>query len=437
MPETAALCRATESRWSFSPVCCRCRHVAQERLRLASRRGGGSPSAAPQRAPPLLGSAAPCECGACSSHPPAQEWPAFRDWRVFDTWRRYHRMRLIVPPLPYLEPGRPYLFVHWPHATFPMGAWLSMPLCGVPETGAKCTPAWGAFPAAPSSSDMQPLHQWCHIAWSIWNAAPSAINVQPLHQKCPCMWNVWSLFPNRPAACCARNARVRAALPAPRARRRAAAPPASARLTPARAVAGLPARARGAVASILFRLPVVKHLFTWMGCLPADRHAMLGALRAGCSLGVMPEARAPRCPVPARPQPASAGAAADQLPAWNPCSHCMLCSSPEAWPVGTLVCSVSSVCERSGGPMACRTATACQRTSLSPAGHRGHLHGDAASRAHLRAAQRLCACGPAGRMSCGARLPPRQQPGACRPRLQTQPCLPTAFSDVRLEVCLC
>jgi len=66
----------------------------------------------------------------------AQEWPAFRDWRVFDTWRRYHRMRLIVPPLPYLEPGRPHLFVHWPHATFPMGAWLSMPLCGVPETGA-------------------------------------------------------------------------------------------------------------------------------------------------------------------------------------------------------------------------------------------------------------------------------------------------------------
>jgi hypothetical protein len=45
-------------------------------------------------------------------------------------------MRLIVPPLPYLEPGRPHLFVHWPHATFPMGAWLSMPLCGVPETGA-------------------------------------------------------------------------------------------------------------------------------------------------------------------------------------------------------------------------------------------------------------------------------------------------------------
>ncbi|KAK9838528.1 hypothetical protein WJX81_005754 [Elliptochloris bilobata] len=118
---------------------------------------------------------------------PAQgEWPAFRNWPLFDTWRRYHRMHLIVPPLPYLKEGRSHLFAHFPHATFPMGAWLSMPLCGAPETG-------------------------------------------------------------------------------------------------------LPARTKGAVASILFRLPVVSQFFTWMGCLPAGRHTMLAALARGESLGVMPE----------------------------------------------------------------------------------------------------------------------------------------------------
>lgn len=60
--------------------------------------------------------------------------------------------------------------------------------------------------------------------------------------------------------------------------------------------AGLPAGTKGAVASILFCLPVVKHFFTWMGCLPCDKRHMMGALTDGTSLGVMPEARCvPSC----------------------------------------------------------------------------------------------------------------------------------------------
>lgn len=64
-----------------------------------------------------------------------QVWPAFRHHPLWDTWRRYFRLRVITPPLPYLESGKPYLFAHFPHATFPMGSWLSMPLCDTPETG--------------------------------------------------------------------------------------------------------------------------------------------------------------------------------------------------------------------------------------------------------------------------------------------------------------
>ncbi len=78
-----------------------------------------------------------------------------------------------------------------------------------------------------------------------------------------------------------------------------------------------------------------------MGCLPADRRAMLGALRAGRSLGVMPEARAPRRAAPARPQPTPAGAQrprpADCL-LERPAHLARSAAGPNARPVGTLVC---------------------------------------------------------------------------------------------------
>ena len=57
-------------------------------------------------------------------------------------------------------------------------------------------------------------------------------------------------------------------------------------------LAGLPARTKGAVASIIFRLPVMSQFFTWMGNLPADRGSMLATLARGESVGVVPEVRA-------------------------------------------------------------------------------------------------------------------------------------------------
>ncbi len=65
----------------------------------------------------------------------SQEWPAFRHWWVWDAWRRYFRLRVVTPPLPYIDPAKPVLFAHFPHATFPMGSWLSLALCDAPETG--------------------------------------------------------------------------------------------------------------------------------------------------------------------------------------------------------------------------------------------------------------------------------------------------------------
>ena len=54
---------------------------------------------------------------------------------MWDAWRRYFRLRVVTPPLPYLDPAKPVLFAHFPHATFPMGSWLSLALCDAPETG--------------------------------------------------------------------------------------------------------------------------------------------------------------------------------------------------------------------------------------------------------------------------------------------------------------
>jgi hypothetical protein len=64
-----------------------------------------------------------------------QRWEAFLHHWVWDTWRRYFRMRGIVPKPPFCDPYRHYIFAHFPHAVFPMGSWLSFPLCGVPMTG--------------------------------------------------------------------------------------------------------------------------------------------------------------------------------------------------------------------------------------------------------------------------------------------------------------
>lgn len=76
--------------------------------------------------------------------PQGKSWPAWQNWFVFDTWRRHFGLRIIVPPLPFCEKNKHYLFAHFPHATFPMACWLTMPLCGHPATGIPA-PATGAI----------------------------------------------------------------------------------------------------------------------------------------------------------------------------------------------------------------------------------------------------------------------------------------------------
>ena len=44
--------------------------------------------------------------------------------------RRYFRLRWVTPARPFLEADKRYLFLHFPHAVFPMGSWLSMGLTG-------------------------------------------------------------------------------------------------------------------------------------------------------------------------------------------------------------------------------------------------------------------------------------------------------------------
>lgn len=44
--------------------------------------------------------------------------------------RRYFRLRWVTPPRPFLQRDKRYLFLHFPHAVFPMGSWLGMALTG-------------------------------------------------------------------------------------------------------------------------------------------------------------------------------------------------------------------------------------------------------------------------------------------------------------------
>ncbi|KAK9797756.1 hypothetical protein WJX73_007009 [Symbiochloris irregularis] len=46
---------------------------------------------------------------------------------------------------------------------------------------------------------------------------------------------------------------------------------------------------QGVVATVLLRVPIVKHLVAWVGAKPADRGVMLKLLREGCCVGTAPE----------------------------------------------------------------------------------------------------------------------------------------------------
>lgn len=56
----------------------------------------------------------------------ARRWPSVEHSRVFDCWRKRHRYRVVVPARPYCSDRA--MFSHFPHAVFPMGCFMSMPL---------------------------------------------------------------------------------------------------------------------------------------------------------------------------------------------------------------------------------------------------------------------------------------------------------------------
>ena len=55
-----------------------------------------------------------------------QRWEAFLHHWIWDAWRRYFRIRGIVPPPPYCEAGKPYIFAHFPHAGPPLNPLQSL-----------------------------------------------------------------------------------------------------------------------------------------------------------------------------------------------------------------------------------------------------------------------------------------------------------------------
>ena len=42
------------------------------------------------------------------------------------------------------------------------------------------------------------------------------------------------------------------------------------------------------MATVLLKLPLLRHIYAWMGCVPADYHAMRDTLKHA-SVGVVPE----------------------------------------------------------------------------------------------------------------------------------------------------
>ena len=72
---------------------------------------------------------------ALAALPPGRKSAAFRDCAVWDWWRRHFSLRAVVPPLPYVTPGRRYMVAQFPHATFPMGTLLNAAITDSPEGG--------------------------------------------------------------------------------------------------------------------------------------------------------------------------------------------------------------------------------------------------------------------------------------------------------------
>ena len=169
---------------------------------------------------------------------PRGAWPFFRNARVWDCWRRYFQLRVITPPLPYLE--------------------LEESEGGGEEEKKKLNNVDGKAAASPpltsSSSTL------------LLPSPPSSDgNDKPRHNKKA------YIFAHYPHGCF----------------------PVGSFLTAVGLVGcpetGLPAGTRPAVASALFHLPVLRQVFSYCNCVPCDSKTLSGLLRSGISIGVIPE----------------------------------------------------------------------------------------------------------------------------------------------------
>ena len=95
------------------------RPPAQPGLPPSATFKGGTP---PHTLPPLTST-------------PVQRWHAVLHSPVWDAWRRRFAYCGVVPSVPYCAPDKQYVFAHFPHAVFPMGSFMSFPLCGDVATG--------------------------------------------------------------------------------------------------------------------------------------------------------------------------------------------------------------------------------------------------------------------------------------------------------------
>ena len=219
---------------------------------------------------------------------PCGAWPLFRDARVWDCWRRYFRLRIVSPPLPFLEvegeeekktsgtnngkasPSRPsssssssllsppspqrtnktlrkaYIFAHYPHGCFPGK-----------KRESDCFLFLFFFFFVSLSLSLSLLS--LSLSLSLSHSLSLSLSLSlPFHSP--------SLSLSLPPS------------------------PVGSFLTAVGLIGcrgtGLPAGTRPAVASALFRLPVLRQIYTWCDCVPCDSRTLSGLLRSGNSVGL-------------------------------------------------------------------------------------------------------------------------------------------------------
>ena len=113
-------------------------------------------------------------------------WPAFQTAYVFDVLRRHFRHRSIHPVVPYMDPSKPCLTVHFPHAFYPMAYMLTPPIYGLPGTGemlnAACSQTASSKVQRSVRSPISTHRAGQSLSPVTCNAQPNALHAHSLEQ---------------------------------------------------------------------------------------------------------------------------------------------------------------------------------------------------------------------------------------------------------------